>query len=378
MIQFDKPMKRSELYIPNELLKQDCYEGEIYGFVRNDTGVHTILAWGEKEIDPCLQVKTIGGIGTKFKDQEGIYGYYEAGSLHFTLNNKEMSPEQLITRGFDLISDIYSRQVGVLETDNLLESGVVIVGCGSAGSSIAMLLARSGVGRFLLIDTDIFSIHNICRHQCDLTDVGRFKVDALKDRIFRVNPQAEVITTPKLIQDAEKELEKFIDEKVVVVGCGDNRLSAAVSCDLAIQWQIPYLSLCFWQRASVAEIFTHLPEQKQVCYRCMFPEAIEKSIKEMQRNHFYIGEEEVASASFEPGIYVDIEYGTTIAAKILLDMLNLHRTKYHDRILHSLTQFTLACNTNIEEIGGESVAIFPESLTVVKNIHPDVKSCKHD
>lgn len=65
---------------------------------------------------------------------------------------------------------------------------VAIVGCGSLGSKVATMLARSGVGRFVLIDDDILQAENLVRNDMDWRDVGSHKVHALERRLLLVNP----------------------------------------------------------------------------------------------------------------------------------------------------------------------------------------------
>lgn len=67
----------------------------------------------------------------------------------------------------------------------------LIVGCGSVGSLIALELARAGVCKFILVDSDTLEIHNICRHQLGFRDLGRYKVDAVADAIKNINPSAK-------------------------------------------------------------------------------------------------------------------------------------------------------------------------------------------
>ena len=67
---------------------------------------------------------------------------------------------------------------------------VAIVGCGSLGSKIAVTLARSGVGRFLLVDDDLFLPDNLVRHDLDWRDVGTHKAQSVARRIELVNPAA--------------------------------------------------------------------------------------------------------------------------------------------------------------------------------------------
>jgi sulfur-carrier protein adenylyltransferase/sulfurtransferase len=77
--------------------------------------------------------------------------------------------------------------------ETLIQRKVAIAGCGSMGSKIAAILARSGVGRFVLIDTDIFLPENLVRNDLDWRDVGVHKVDAVANRIGLINPAANAI-----------------------------------------------------------------------------------------------------------------------------------------------------------------------------------------
>lgn len=72
----------------------------------------------------------------------------------------------------------------------LVDRKVGIVGCGSLGSKIAVMLSRSGVGKFLLVDDDILFPGNFVRHDLDWRDVATHKVDSVARRIQLVNPVA--------------------------------------------------------------------------------------------------------------------------------------------------------------------------------------------
>jgi hypothetical protein len=72
----------------------------------------------------------------------------------------------------------------------LVARKVGIVGCGSLGSKLAVMLARSGVGKFLLVDDDIIFPDNFVRHDLDWRDVATHKVDSVARRIQLVSPAA--------------------------------------------------------------------------------------------------------------------------------------------------------------------------------------------
>ena len=67
---------------------------------------------------------------------------------------------------------------------------VAVVGCGSLGSKIAVMLARSGVGKFLLVDDDMLFPDNLVRNELDWREIGTHKVDGVARRTQLVNPLA--------------------------------------------------------------------------------------------------------------------------------------------------------------------------------------------
>lgn len=67
---------------------------------------------------------------------------------------------------------------------------VAIVGCGSLGSKLAVIFARSGVGKFFLIDDDLLFPENFVRHDLDWREAGTHKVDSVARKISLVNAGA--------------------------------------------------------------------------------------------------------------------------------------------------------------------------------------------
>jgi len=76
----------------------------------------------------------------------------------------------------------------------LADKSVGIVGCGSLGSKIAVSLARSGVGSFVLVDDDVFAPGNLKRHELDARALGAHKTDGLKARLGAVARDVKVIS----------------------------------------------------------------------------------------------------------------------------------------------------------------------------------------
>ena len=70
---------------------------------------------------------------------------------------------------------------------------VAVFGIGGVGGYVAEALARSGVGSLELIDSDTICLSNLNRQIiATLPDLGRYKVDVMKERILSINPDAKV------------------------------------------------------------------------------------------------------------------------------------------------------------------------------------------
>ena len=86
----------------------------------------------------------------------------------------------------------FEREAMLLGEDaiqKLNNSYVALFGLGGVGSYTAEALARSGVGKILLIDNDVVSRSNINRQLCALqSTVGRYKVDVVAERLLDINP----------------------------------------------------------------------------------------------------------------------------------------------------------------------------------------------
>lgn len=95
------------------------------------------------------------------------------------------------------MSEMFSRTeilLGKEAIEKLNNSKVAIFGVGGVGGYVCEALARSGIGKFVLVDADDVSVSNINRQIIATTKtVGRPKVEVMKERILEINPNAEVM-----------------------------------------------------------------------------------------------------------------------------------------------------------------------------------------
>lgn len=88
--------------------------------------------------------------------------------------------------------DRVERLIGSDNLGRLRQKRVGIVGLGSGGGFVALALAMSGVGHFVLVDDDLLEATNIVRHVADGRYIGRPKAEVVAELINQRNPEAQV------------------------------------------------------------------------------------------------------------------------------------------------------------------------------------------
>lgn len=87
--------------------------------------------------------------------------------------------------------------------DRLAASHVVVVGVGGVGAYAAEMLARSGVGRITVVDSDTVSPTNINRQLIALhSTVGRSKTEVLRERLLDINPDMTVTCVEEYVNES--------------------------------------------------------------------------------------------------------------------------------------------------------------------------------
>ena len=121
-----------------------------------------------------------------------------------------------------------------------------IVGCGGIGSPAIHVLARAGVGGFVLVDPQRVNASNLERvHGASLSDVlsdqPPFKVDLISQLVRTINPSARInCLVGNVLQ------ENVLDELLrcdAIIGCMDSYHGRAALSDYARHYLLPALDL---------------------------------------------------------------------------------------------------------------------------------------
>jgi len=75
----------------------------------------------------------------------------------------------------------------------LKDMKILVFGIGGVGSYVCEALVRTGVGNFILVDSDLISLSNVNRQiHATLKTVGRSKVEVMKERMLEINPDCNI------------------------------------------------------------------------------------------------------------------------------------------------------------------------------------------
>jgi molybdopterin/thiamine biosynthesis adenylyltransferase len=118
--------------------------------------------------------------------------------------------------------ELLRRLEGVRALDELGQKSVACFGLGAIGSTLALSLAREGVGSFVLCDSDTIRPGNVVRHALDLTAVGQIKPLAMETALSRISPGVETDPQYLNLSDPNVIATYLRDADVVVAAIGDD------------------------------------------------------------------------------------------------------------------------------------------------------------
>ena len=214
---------------------------------------------------------------------------------------------------------VFSRIEGLFETRKLSGKTVAIVGLGSGGATCADELSRCAVDSFRLVDFDRIEIHNLARHTCGMSDLGRYKTKAVGDRIIDVNPTASIKTYEADIVKTVGLLEEIVADSDLVLVCTDNNASRYAINEECLRKGTPAIYAGAYERAFGGMIMRVIPS-KTPCYDCIVG-AVQESLPELPTRRGPVAYSEIEDASefkAEPGLSIDAHMIALIQAKMAL------------------------------------------------------------
>ncbi len=132
--------------------------------------------------------------------------------------------------------------IGKDAIEKLRNSKVAVYGIGGVGSFVVEGLTRAGIGNLILVDNDVIEISNLNRQiHATHKNIGKRKIDEMKQRILDINPDANVKVF--MAQEIEIGEENLLDKSVTyVVDAVDTVKTKLKLIKKANELQIPILS----------------------------------------------------------------------------------------------------------------------------------------
>ena len=132
------------------------------------------------------------------------------------------------------------RLIGEEGLRKLRRTCIMVLGVGGVGSHCIEALARSGVGRLILVDNDKVSLTNINRQSIAYhSTIGRYKTEVMKERIADICPETQVSTyetfiLPGNLEEILKERPDYIIDAIDTVTAKIALAQKALECGIPI------------------------------------------------------------------------------------------------------------------------------------------------
>lgn len=243
----------------------------------------------------------------------------------------------------------WSRVEGVLGADNLAllaRKRVAVVGLGSGGGLVALNLAMSGVGRFVLIDDDVLEEGNIVRHVADRRYLGQPKVQAVAELIQLRNPKAEVETR---IGRIEQHMD-VLDHVDLLVAAVDGENAKYILNQAALDRGLPAVYAGVYERGEGGDAVVIYPYDGP-CYACWAAELRDEHAVTanpgQELDYGMIGPEGTLEA--EPGLWLHVTRVASAQAHLVLNELLKGTDVYEPMPANTV----ILANTALEIITGQ-------------------------
>ena len=145
------------------------------------------------------------------------------------------------------IDDMFNRSVLALGLDNMRKIAgdqiISVVGVGGIGSIIAEHLIHMGFRNVNLIDFDTLEISNLNRIVAATYDDAvkkRVKVEAIRDNLLKINPNAKINAFNNKVEDAK--IERVIAGSDWIMVATDNHASRFQIQQLAFKYYVPFIT----------------------------------------------------------------------------------------------------------------------------------------
>jgi adenylyltransferase/sulfurtransferase len=173
------------------------------------------------------------------------------------------------------MNERYSRQIlfqpiGKSGQKKLLESRVLLIGCGALGAAHAETLARAGVGRLRIVDRDFVEFTNLQRQTLFSEQDAKERLPkafAAKNRIAQINSEIEI---EAIVADVNhSNIETFVKDCDLILDGADNFQVRYLINDACVKLKKPWI---YGAAVSAYGATMTIFPGETPCLRCVFEE----------------------------------------------------------------------------------------------------------
>ncbi|MBU5593462.1 tRNA threonylcarbamoyladenosine dehydratase [Clostridium sp. MSJ-4] len=124
--------------------------------------------------------------------------------------------------------------IGAEALNELRNKKVVVLGIGGVGSFSVEALARSGIGKLVLVDDDTVCLTNLNRQiHATFKTISKPKVEVMKERILQINTKCEVIALQTYIDasNISEIITEDVDYVIDAIDSVSSKIALAVWCE---------------------------------------------------------------------------------------------------------------------------------------------------
>lgn len=153
------------------------------------------------------------------------------------------------------------------DVSTLVGKSVVVIGCGSLGSTVAELMAKAGVGKVIIVDHERLESENVSRHVMGVSSVGLEKpsemADSLASRFPHLTIEGHAETFERFI---EGNLDQLRSADLIISATGNWRVESLVNAMFCESEAFPPVLSCWLEpHATVGHAIVFFKAQGCLC-----------------------------------------------------------------------------------------------------------------
>ena len=226
----------------------------------------------------------------------------------------------------------FARTRQLVDPELLRSKHVLIVGLGSGGSLVALLLSTTAVGSYTLADHDRLEPVNGPRHVGKHHHLGMLKTDVMMSEMRAKNPGIEVETIEVPYSPETRDLYRAaVSRSDLVVASSGNAAVNDPLAELCREFGVPIVVGGCFERAAGGLVFSYDPRNDDAaCLNCLMERGVgirpdtTEAAQHLVRD-YGLTEDELHA---QQGMFVDIAFVATLVAKVAL--VTVLRGQAHD------------------------------------------------